>query len=324
MGRLRAGLEWASGPPACDDGAGEDGDQRRKKPHLIRGRGPATGEARPDPSGGPRPEQAAAREAASTASRTDAPVADVKIDAELAALEAAFVTLDAPGDSPERIALLDRLATVYARLGRRREAGLCFARGVWDAPFAESPARLDAWIAAEGGLAGDHAFATILAQGSPDLDDVRVIAALAARAPDDARAAGPAATRSALAELVCDPHRVQRWLDDHDGELDSGTLWLARVGLARLGGAIHAVAATDLERVLQHSLRALRRTGLRDEIAELLAEAEHARSASESWAHRAHPWRARRRRRATRSGRGLGYRRAIHVSRAWPARQRVA
>jgi cellulose synthase operon protein C len=54
--------------------------------------------------------------------------------------------------------------------------------------------------------------------------------------------------------------------------------------LARLGVAIRAVAATDLSLVLQHSLRALRRTGLRAEIAELLAEAEHARSASEDGA----------------------------------------
>ena len=46
--------------------------------------------------------------------------------------------------------------------------------------------------------------------------------------------------------------------------------------LDALGVAIRLVQGPDLERVLQHSLRALRRIGLRAEIAELLAEAEHA------------------------------------------------
>ncbi len=46
--------------------------------------------------------------------------------------------------------------------------------------------------------------------------------------------------------------------------------------LEALATAIRLVQGADLERVLQHSLRALRRIGLRAEIAELLAEAEHA------------------------------------------------
>jgi hypothetical protein len=50
--------------------------------------------------------------------------------------------------------------------------------------------------------------------------------------------------------------------------------------LAQLGPAIRAVAGADLDRVLQHSLRALRRIGLRREIAELLATAEHALTAA--------------------------------------------
>jgi len=247
---VSTGLEWASGPPAPDDGAAEAGDDRRRKPRLLRGRGAVAGEGSPEPPGGPSHARGAAREAANPASQPEAPVADVKIDAELAALEAEFVTLDAPGDAPERIALLDRLADVYSRLGRRRDAGLCFARAVWDVPLASAPARLDAWIAADGGLDGEQALARILAQGSPVLDDVRVVAALAARAPDDTRAAEPAATRGARAELVRDPHRVQRWLDDHDGELDARTLWLARVGLARLAGGDPLGLAHTRDRIL--------------------------------------------------------------------------
>lgn len=242
---VSTGLEWASGPPGPGDAGGEAGDERRPKPRLTRGRGPVASEGSPDPSRGSSPAGIAAGEAANLASQVEAAVADVKIDAELAALEEAFVTLDAPGDAPERIALLDRLAMVYARLGRRRDAGLCFARAVWDAPPAEAPARLDAWIAADGGLAGEQALAKILAQGTPVLDDVRVVAALAARAPDEARAAGAGGLPRGI-----NPHRVQRWLDDHDDELDARTLWLARVGLARLAGGDPLGLAHTRDRIL--------------------------------------------------------------------------
>ena len=170
----------------------------------------------------------------------ETPIAEVAIDAALAALEAEFVALDAPGDAPERIALLERLAASYARLGRRRDAGLCFARAVWDAPAGEAAPRIDAWIAADRGLAGKAAFDKILAQTAPDPDDVRVIAAVAARVDE----------RGARPELARDPHRVQRWLDDHDAELDARTLWLSRVGLARLAGGDPLGLAHTRDRIL--------------------------------------------------------------------------
>lgn len=175
------------------------------------------------------------------------PVAEVVVDSELAALEIEFVELDAPGDAPERLALLDRLATAYARLGRRRDAALCFARGVWDAPPGAARARLDAWITADRGLGGDGALAAILARTAPHLDDVRLVAALAARAHEPP---GPGPLGRAAAELARDPHRVQRWLDDHDGELDARTLWLSRVGLARLVGGDQLGLARARDRIL--------------------------------------------------------------------------
>jgi cellulose synthase operon protein C len=185
---------------------------------------------------------AAAVATAPLAAAPAAPVAEVEvaIDAALAALEAQFVALDAPGDAPERIALLDQLAVRYARLGRRRDAGLCFARAVWDAPAAEVAPRLDAWIAADRGLTSKAAFDKILAQAAPDPDDVRVIAAVAARVDE----------RGARPELARDPHRVQRWLDAHDAELDARTLWLSRVGLARLAGGDPLGLAHTRDRIL--------------------------------------------------------------------------
>jgi hypothetical protein len=221
------------GWPAARDEAPAPAEERR--PARPRG----ARERAPEPADAPAPAiRVVAAELPSAA--PEAPVTDVAIDAALAALEARFVELDAPGDAPERIALLDQLALTYARLGRRRDAGLCFARAVWEAPAAEASPRIDAWIAADRGLAGRGAFDKIIAQAAPDPDDVRVIAAVAARVDD----------RGARPELARDPHRVQRWLDDHDAELDARTLWLSRVGLARLAGGDPLGLAHTRDRIL--------------------------------------------------------------------------
>ena len=134
--------------------------------------------------------------------------------------------LDAPGDAPERSCCSSGSAKGYARLGAPpRCRPVLRARGVGGA--GEAQARLDAWIAADlagretRGTALDHALATNPNPGRrrPPRRGVR-------------RARAPAVAR--------DPHRVQRWLDDHDGELDARSLWLARSGLARLAGGDHA------------------------------------------------------------------------------------
>jgi hypothetical protein len=245
---VSSGLEWGSDAP--DDA--EPGDGRRKKPRsarpaaqpavlgaaAVRSGGDASGERAPPDA--PRPD----------AQRTDA--GEVRIDAELAGLEAAFVALDAPGDAPERLAMLERLGAAYARLGRRRDAGLCFVRAVWEAPATEAAVRIDAWIAADGGLAGRNALDKILAQLAPEPDDVRVVAALVALAasPDGPTPTRLAPDRGPRFELVRDPHRAQRWLDDHDGALDARSLWLSRVGFARLAGGDQLGLAHARDRIL--------------------------------------------------------------------------
>jgi hypothetical protein len=151
--------------------------------------------------------------------------------------------------------MLERLGAAYARLGRRRDAGLCFVRAVWEAPPLEAATRLDAWIAADGGLAGRNALDRILAQGSPEPDDVRVVAALVALVALAAMPGGDRATRlppdrGPRPDLARDPHRAQRWLDDYDGALDARTLWLSRVGFARLAGGDQLGLAHARDRIL--------------------------------------------------------------------------
>ena len=156
------------------------------------------------------------------------------VDAELAALESEFIALDVPGDAPERLALFVRLGRAYARLRRRRDADLCFVRAVWEASPERAAPLVEQWIKSLGGKP-DTLLARALTAAEPASDDVRIVALLAARA---------------ASEIAADPHRVQRWLDDHDSELDARTLWLSRLGLARLAGGDPLTLAHARDRVL--------------------------------------------------------------------------
>src|SRR5262249_20671300 len=118
---VSSGLEWGVAPARTTD---DEPDRKKKKPER-------TNPVVVEPQTAPPPVEPKTR--AAEPRTTEAPRTQVPIDAELAALEAEFIALDAPGDAPERLALLDRLGRVYARLGRRRDAGLCFARAVWEA-----------------------------------------------------------------------------------------------------------------------------------------------------------------------------------------------
>jgi hypothetical protein len=228
---VSTGLEWASERPQKEERDEQEKPERRRGRQAARGRQPAA-VVTPTPPPTPAPTPRAPRREAET------PREEVAIDAQLAALEAEFVALDAPADAPERLDLLERLGRAYARLGRRRDAGLCFARAVWELSGEAANQRLDAWAAADLGTTAKTADAVLqglLEQTTPGLDDIRRVAMLAAR--------GAAGVKK-------DPHRVVRWLDDHDGELDARTLWLARAGLARLAGGDTLGLAQTRDRIL--------------------------------------------------------------------------
>jgi hypothetical protein len=242
---VSTGLEWGTAVEELDPSEPED---RRKK--RQRGSSAAAEPAAPRPA--PRVAAAPNQPRPHRPHVDTSAAARPNIDAELAALEVEFVALDAPADAPERLVLLERLGAAYARAKRRREAGLCFARAVWEASGDAAMAKLDAWIAADLGgataqaparaatpeaLRGaiDGALSRALASPAPATDDVRLVAALTARK---------------VAAVTRDPHRVTRWLDDHDGELDARSLWLARIGLAALAGGDPLGLARARDRIL--------------------------------------------------------------------------
>lgn len=236
---ISTGLEWASERPAREDDRDKDDDDKKKNQRSRRRA------AAPPPVPVVQPATQAEPQQRKEQRTESARVEEVTIDAELSALEGEFVALDAPADAPERLVLLERLGRAYMRLGRRRDAGLCFARSVWELTGKDSEKALDVWIAADLGTTMDvttsglrtiqSALDAAIKDKAPSTDDVRRVAAIAARAPSP---------------LAKDPHRVTRWLDDHDGELDARSLWLARVGLARLAGGDTLGLAQARDRIL--------------------------------------------------------------------------
>ena len=227
---VSTGVEWAAGVSVDQHQPSGDGEAK-KQARRPRPRAAADVEA---PTQAPR--RARRPTSSERPSLGSTALAEIAIDHDLAALEGEFVALDAPGDAPERLALLDQLGHAYTRLGRRRDAGLCFVRAVWESSGPDATARLDRWITADLQRASAaRALEQALALAQPNHDHVRTVAVLAARAD------------TAVAK---DPHRVQRWLDEHDGDLDARTLWLARIGLATLAGGDELGLAQARDRIL--------------------------------------------------------------------------
>jgi hypothetical protein len=138
---------------------------------------------------------------------------------ELAKVEKAFLALEAPADAPERQRLWVRMAELNGQLGRRRDAGLCWTRALWDAAGSEAAELAARWAEAEGSTA------ELLSRATPSADDVRALASSLVRAVLVPGGAAPG-----------DVPSLQRWLDRHDAELDVRALWLARASLDRLVG----------------------------------------------------------------------------------------
>ncbi|GHG72657.1 hypothetical protein [Comamonas sp. JC664] len=181
----------------------------------------------PDAAPAPPPPIVAVRVAQPTATGarlaplTSAQVSEV--EEELGTLEKSFLALEVPADSPQRQALWVRMAELNGRLGRKREASLCWTRALWSATDTEAAELARRWADAEA--EGAASPAERLAAAAPTNDDVRGIASglvRATRAPGDA--------------IPGDVATLQRWLDRHDAELDVRSVWLTRTALDTLAG----------------------------------------------------------------------------------------
>jgi cellulose synthase operon protein C len=170
----------------------------------------------------PVPEVTRAPRAAAAARLAPLSAAQVSAtEQELAELERAFLALESPADAPERQHLWIQMAELNGRLGRKRDASLCWTRVLWEASGSEAASIATHWADAEA--PGIPPLPMLLGRPAPTADEVR---ALASQVVEAALVPGEA----------LDVPVLQRWLDRHDEPLDVRSLWLTRSALARLAG----------------------------------------------------------------------------------------
>jgi len=168
------------------------------------------------------------------------PVAE--LEERLAAEEAAFLSLDASADSPERIGAWGRLAGLYGVLQRHRESGLSWAHALWELPPGEHALA----VARQWAQTAGSSLPVLLENSTPSEPQTRAVVAqlIAAALAKDA---------SARARLP----QAQAWLDRHDDNLDVRSLWLGRVALSLLSGGDALGLARARDRVLARLRRGL-------------------------------------------------------------------
>lgn len=242
------GGEWAAEPPPPE--YGDDDDDRRRR---RRRREPVEREDEPTPvalmvaeaeAPAPAPPARGSELATAFVERS----ADAAEERTLAEVERRFLDLDSPADDPARQPLWQQMAEILSRLGRGRDAGLCWTRTLWELRDAEAPSVAARWAHAELRLAqksdAEALVRAVLARADTDRDAVRSIASaltLAALQPAELRP---------LILTGAHLREVQTWLDAHDGELDVRALWLARSALARLSGGDRLGLARTRDRIL--------------------------------------------------------------------------
>ncbi len=220
-------LEDAVGAPRSREDEEDDKKSRARKPR-----------AEPRSSGQGRESRALDEPGGN---RTSAPVVSIDLpgspteaEAMLGREEAGFLELDAPADSPTRRTAWVRLAEIYARLQRPRDAGMAWAHAIWESPDDEAPALARRWAETSG-----VRFEQLMQQTAPNVEQTRGgVAHLLAASLDQ-----NGAVASRVAEWVA-------FLDRFSDDLDVRSFWLARYATSRLAGGDKLGLARARDRVL--------------------------------------------------------------------------
>ena len=176
-----------------------------------------------------------------TAQRASAPVVAIELPSSLSEAEAvvlreenAFLELDAPADSAARRTAWVRLAEMYSRVQRTRDAGMAWAYAVWDAPADQSLTMARRW-ADTSGVRLD----SLLTMSAPNVEQTRgAVAHLLAASLE-----GNAAVAARVTDWVA-------FLDRFAGDLDVRSYWLGRFAVSRLSGGDTLGLARARDRVL--------------------------------------------------------------------------
>jgi hypothetical protein len=166
-----------------------------------------------------------------------------EVEQRLTALEQRVCELESPLDDPGRTPLWVDLGTLQARLHRSRDAGLSWARALWEAGprGGLSPLAIaERWASSEARMLGypdAERLLGILDVVPEDLDEP-MIRALAARVVVEQLRVREAAS-SGTPATGPNPERLaalQRFFATHGNQLDLRTVWLVRSSLAQLAG----------------------------------------------------------------------------------------
>jgi len=218
---------------------GDDAPDEREAAPEPRARRPLRLEAAPEPAPAP------VKKKVTKKARTE-PTGPVLVipeatktasdaSAALAACEAEFLALDGPPDAPERLPLYARMGELLAALDRRREAGLCWNRVIWEADDEDARALGAQWA----GSAPQPLLDRLLARKSPTADEVR------------------SAVGCLVAGATAEPTLLARWLDKHDDTLDVRSLWLGWLAASRLAGGDRLALARARDTILVRLSRGL-------------------------------------------------------------------
>lgn len=214
-------------PPAAAPREDEEDAPQRSRGRTAR---------RPEPRAPtPREQQAEQQQRPST------PVVSIELPGSLSEAEAvvareetAFLELEAPADSPARRAAWVRLAEMYSRVQRPRDAGMAWAHALWEAGPDDSLRLARRWADTSG-----VRFDGLLQQASPNVEQTRgAVAHLLAAALE-----GNATVAARVTDWVA-------FLDRFSEDLDVRSYWLGRYAVARLAGGDTLGLARARDRVL--------------------------------------------------------------------------
>lgn len=164
-----------------------------------------------------------------------------ELEALLAREEQAHLELEALPDSAERRAAWVRLADLYSRLNRHREAGLCWGHAIWEADTDEARTLSQRWAMSTGTRLNE-----LLQLPNPNAEQTQAFVAHLTHA---------ALTKDA--QWVSKLPQLSAWLDKFDESLDVRALWLGRVALSTLSGGDVLLLARARDRLLGRLTRGL-------------------------------------------------------------------
>ncbi len=218
-------LEEAAPPPQEH----REDDEGHERARVVAPAAPSRAPRRRASS--PRPSRSAPRRRWCPSSCRAAPS---EAEAVVAREETAFLELDAPADSAARRTAWVRLAEMYSRVQRPRDAGMAWAHALWEAGPEDALRIARRWADTSG-----VRFDGLLQQATPNVEQTRGAVAhlLAASLEGNATVAA----------------RVTDWvsfLDRFAEDLDVRSYWLGRFAVSRLAGGDALGLARARDRVL--------------------------------------------------------------------------